>query len=348
MRPELCVFGDCSLLEAIKRLDDGGYGVLFVLDKGDKMIGILTDGDVRKAILNGIELSSPLSHVMNQHFAFGTPDQTREAHINYLRKIQRRHLPILDKQGRLADVLILAEVEFQRDETPVVIMAGGLGSRLAPLTDHCPKPMFRVGDKPILEHILNNFIQHGFYRFFISVNYKAETIEDYFRDGSKLGVDINYVHEPMRMGTAGALSLLADQLHQPFITINGDVLTKVDPKHLLHFHKDHHWIATMGVRKYDIQVPFGVVEHKECSITRIVEKPVHEFYVNAGIYVLDPKCLPYIPKQNYFDMTDLFGKLIADKREAGAFLVMEHWVDVGRIDDLERANTELAQQIKEI
>jgi len=345
MRHEICIGENCNLREAVRCLHEGGYGVVFVLNPERKMVGILTDGDVRKAILRSVDLDkTSLCDVMNRNFTYVDVSETREAALNFLRKIQRRHLPILDHDGTLVDILLLDDIEFHREDTLVVIMAGGLGTRLAPLTDNYPKAMCKIGEKPLLELILNNFIYYGFSHFIFSVHYKANVIEEYFADGSKWGVEINYIHDPVRLGTAGALGVLKQKPNRPFIVMNGDLITNVDLRSLLEFHREHNSVATIAVSKYDTEVPYGVVEHSGHQITRIVEKPIHEFYVNAGIYVLEPSCLDYIPQSCYFDMTQLFDRLIEEKKALIAFPITEHWLDVGRMDDFLTARKDASEQ----
>ena len=217
-------------------------------------------------------------------------------------------------------------------------MAGGLGSRLQPLTEDKPKPLLSVGDKPILETILESFIEQNFRRFYISVNYKADAIKKHFADGGRWNAEIRYLEEETRLGTAGALDLIPERPELPLLVMNGDLLTRVNFRDLLDYHLDQKAQATMCVREYDFQVPFGVVEIEDHHILSIDEKPVHRFFVNAGIYVLEPGLIDLIPKGEYFDMTDLFARAIEKGHETQAFPIHEYWIDVGRIDDLDRAN----------
>lgn len=216
-------------------------------------------------------------------------------------------------------------------------MAGGLGRRLQPLTNECPKPLLKVGGKPILEIILENFVEQGFNRFHIAVNYKAEMIESYFGNGSRWGIDLSYLREHERMGTAGALSLLPGGLTQPLIVMNGDLLTRINFRQLLSFHAEHHAQATMCVRDYDFQIPYGVVKIEKHRLTGIEEKPVHHCFVSAGIYVLQPDVISLIPRNTFFDMPDLFAEMIRQQKETAVFPIREYWLDIGRMDDFERA-----------
>ena len=217
-------------------------------------------------------------------------------------------------------------------------MAGGTGTRLRPLTENSPKPLLTVGDKPLLEGIIENFVRQGFSKFFISVNYLAESIKDHFGDGAKWGAHIIYLDEDKPLGTAGALKLLPEKPTSPVIVMNGDLVTKIDFRDVLDFHSTQSSVATMCVREYDFQVPFGVVETQGAMIQSIDEKPVHKFFVNAGIYVIDPDALEIIPDDQKFDMTELFDQLVQGSQPAAAFPVHEYWMDIGRLDDFHRAN----------
>jgi NDP-sugar pyrophosphorylase family protein len=216
-------------------------------------------------------------------------------------------------------------------------MAGGLGSRLRPLTENTPKPMLAIREKPILEHILETLKASGFHRFFLAVNYRAGVVRDYFNDGSQWNVDIQYLQEEHRLGTAGALSLLPVKSDAPILVMNADLLTKVDFSNLLRFHVEHKSIATMCVRHHEVQIPYGVVTLDGEYITEIVEKPSQQCFINAGIYVIEPRALAHIPANTSFDMPDLFRSLIAAGLRAAAFPIREFWIDIGHMDDFERA-----------
>ncbi|MDH4101509.1 MAG: nucleotidyltransferase family protein, partial [Nitrospirota bacterium] len=253
-------------------------------------------------------------------------------------------VPIVDSEGRVVGIELLDEIlHAETFDNAVVLMAGGLGSRLRPLTDDTPKPLLKVGNKPILETIIENFMEYGFNRFFISINYKGEKIEEYFGDGARWGADITYMRETDRMGTAGALAGLAGKIDKPVFVMNGDLLTRVNFKQLMKFHVEQKGAATMCVRNYDLQVPYGVVTTDRYRLLSIEEKPSQRFFVNAGIYVIEPEVIGLIPQNTYFDMPELFKKLVEMKKEAAVFLIREYWLDIGRFDDLERANGEFAR-----
>ena len=219
-------------------------------------------------------------------------------------------------------------------------MVGGLGSRLRPLTETTPKPMLKVGNKPILQTIVEKFAEYGFSDIIMCVNYKSNIIQDYFGDGSAFGVSIEYILEEQRMGTAGALSLLTSSPHEPFFVMNGDLLTNVNFEHLLDYHINQHALATMCVREYDFQVPYGVVNVEGNLIRSIVEKPIHKFFVSAGIYMLSPEVIDYIPKNEFYDMPTLFEALMNKDQRTISFPIREYWLDIGRMEEYERANNE--------
>ncbi len=222
----------------------------------------------------------------------------------------------------------------------MVLMAGGMSMRLRPLTNDCPKPMLKVGGKPILETILTTLIQFGFYKFTISINYLANQIIYYFGDGSKWGVEIRYIEEVDKMGTAGALSLLHQETRHPLIVMNSDLLTKIDFNQLLNFHHEQNAIATMCVREYDYTVPYGICTLEDNVIVDVIEKPTYKFFINAGVYVLEPQVLNSIPRNSYLDMPTLFSSLIKQKMRTVPFPIREYWLDIGHLSDFEKAHRE--------
>ena len=227
----------------------------------------------------------------------------------------------------------------QRDNI-VLLMAGGLGMRLRPLTDKVPKPLLKVGNKPILETILESFIEAGFWRFYFAVNYKHEMIESYFGDGVNYGVEIKYIHERKRMGTAGALYFLPHDLEEPVIVMNGDLLTNVDFGELVDYHKEQNAAATMGVREYSYQIPYGVIDYNGISIMNITEKPTLNFYVNAGIYVLSPETVAEINEETFLNMTDVFDNLMKENKKTTVYPVRGYWLDIGHMDQFQQAQTD--------
>ena len=324
--------------EVIQLIDSSGIQIAIIVDSSGCLLGTVTDGDIRRGILKEIKLDQPVSLVMNPKPTTATDQSTRSENHQVMAAKKLRHLPILDKGNKVVR-LQLSEDFYGSPKLDnwVVLMAGGLGSRLAPLTDYHPKPMLKVGDRPILETILLKFVETGFWKFYISVHYKADMIEEYFGDGSKWGVEINYLREKEGMGTAGALGLLPSKPVAPVLVMNGDLLTKVDFSSFLKFHVEQKAKATMCVREYDFQVPYGVVKLDNDAILSIDEKPIQKFFVNGGIYFLDPEVLTLIPENKPIDMPALFHLLIEKKHKAAAFPIREYWMDIGRLQDFERA-----------
>jgi dTDP-glucose pyrophosphorylase len=332
-----------SIGEAIRTIDGSALQISLVVDN-ERLCGTITDGDIRRAILNGLALSAPVLQVMNASPITALWGDSRELVVARMRQLNIRHMPIVDLEGRLVGLECLNEVSIKPTlGNRVVLMAGGLGKRLAPLTDDCPKPMLSIGGGPILESVLLSFIEYGFKDFSISVNYMADMITDYFGNGSRWGVNIDYLREVEPLGTAGALSLLKEKPKLPIILMNGDILTKVNFAHLLDFHAAHKSKATMCVRDYEFQVPYGVIKIDNYNILEIQEKPKQKFFVNAGIYVLDPEVLDSIPNQERIDMTDLFSKVISLKMPHAVFPIREYWLDIGRHSDLDRAKMDYAR-----
>jgi dTDP-glucose pyrophosphorylase len=333
-----------SIRDAIGILDKSAIQIILVVDDENHLLGTVTDGDVRRGILKGLSLDDPVQKIMNDSPTVATTAEARESILTMMRRKRLHHIPVVDGDLRVVRLETLDEmIQSRSRQNHVVLMAGGLGSRLSPLTDDRPKPMLTIGNKPLLETILENFIEYGFGRFHISVNYLAEVVKSHFGDGSRWGVEISYLQEDRKLGTAGALSLLPERPVDPLVVMNGDLLTKVNLSQLLEFHSSHQVKATMCVREYDFRVPYGVVEFDDYRIARIDEKPIQRFFVNAGIYTLEPDALDLVPSNAYFDMPTLFEKLIARGEQTAAFPIREYWLDIGHLADYDRANGEFKQ-----
>jgi dTDP-glucose pyrophosphorylase len=330
-----------TIKEALLAIDKGALKIAVVVDQNQKLRGVVTDGDIRRGLLNGLCLEDKIdSIVQTDPFVCSINDSREDILAKVLGK-KIYHIPILDSEGRFVGIEdIEALIQSQTKTNRVVLMVGGLGSRLHPLTQDTPKPMLKVGNKPILETIIQNFKNYGFKNIILSVNYKAEQVREYFGDGSSFGVNIEYVYEEKRMGTAGALSLMQEKLQEPFFVMNGDLLTNVNFEHFLHFHTENDSVATMAVREYEQQIPFGVIYQKEGEILSIEEKPTQRYYVNAGIYILNPEVLPLIPKNSFYDMPTLFESLIVANKKPISFPVHEYWLDIGQMHQLQQARKE--------
>ncbi|MBF0628610.1 MAG: nucleotidyltransferase family protein [Magnetococcales bacterium] len=332
IRPEL------PLLETIRVIDKGGVRLALVTDDAGRLLGVVTDGDVRRALLKRVDMKEPVMNIMNATPSYARASESRERLLSMMHAKKIEHLPILDEAGCVMGLETLYNLSAPPSrENWVVLMAGGLGSRLSPLTDMVPKPLLKVGSKPILEVILESFISHGFYRFFLSVNYRREMIKEYFGDGSAWGVEIVYLEENGRLGTAGSLSLFPERPREPFFVMNGDLLTRINFQHVLNFHLEHQSRATLCVRKVEQTVPYGVVRLDAHRLVNIEEKPIQEYFVNAGIYLLDPGVLPLIPKGQYFDMPTLFQSIIKQGETTAAFPFLDYWMDIGRMGDFRQA-----------
>ncbi|MBO6948122.1 MAG: nucleotidyltransferase family protein [Rhodospirillales bacterium] len=331
---------DATTLDAIGVIRNGGFEIAVVTDGDDRLAGTITDGDVRRALLRGLDFETPAAEIMNAAPLTAGEDTDREWIKDQMLTRKLRQIPLVDAEKRIVGLAHLRDFTAGDDgrDNRVVLMAGGLGERLRPLTNATPKPLLSIGDKPLLQRILESFIAEDFRHFYMSVNYKAETIKDMFGDGARWDADIRYLEEDRKLGTAGALQLIKERPDAPLIVMNGDLITKVSFRDILDYHNQQEAAATMCVREYDLQVPFGVVDLDGNEIRAIDEKPVHRFFVNAGIYVINPDVIDLIPEGAYKDMTELFDTLIANGKKVTAFPIHEYWLDIGRADDLKRAN----------
>ena len=334
-------YGD-SILTAIESIERGVLQITLVLDNDGRLAGAVTDGDIRRAILQGTPLDQPVETVMNKTPYSITPGFDPEEVKATMLARHLHQVPVVDEDGRIIDLIILDDFikGGQTRNNWVVLMAGGLGRRLLPLTETTPKPLIEVGGKPLLETIVEKFVNQGFKRFYMSINYMGDQIRDHFGHGEKWDAEIRYLAEDRPLGTAGALGLIEEMPDEPIIVMNADLLTDIDFKNILNFHEEHVAKGTMAVRAYEFKVDFGVVEIENNRISAINEKPVHKFMVNAGIYVLAPAALAEIPKDTPLDMPNLFETWLQTGETCVAFPVHEYWLDVGRIEDLERAQRE--------
>lgn len=325
-----------SVADAITCIDASGGQIALVVDENWRLLGTITDGDIRRGILRGLTLESKASDVMNPTPHTAVEGTTTREIATRLKAAQIAQMPIVDRAGALVDIVYAEELSAPDASIhPVIIMAGGLGTRLRPITETIPKPMIPVAGRPILEIIIERFRQQGFRSVTLCVNHLAHVIENHFEDGTKFGVNISYVREENRLGTAGALSLLSPRPRVPIIVMNGDILTSVNFGQLLSFHYENFALATMGLNRFQYQLPYGVVELEGQHIQSFREKPVYDFFVNSGIYVVSPDILSYIPENKYFDMPSLFERINPERKVA--FPIHEYWLDIGRHDDLERA-----------
>ena len=336
---EIKITPSVSIREALRIIDNGAMKIAIVVDEEGKLIGTLTDGDIRRGLLKGMDLDNPIRDIYNNQPIVVKISDPKEKIIELAIARRVYQFPVVDDEGR---VIRLAEIDqlIKQEKHPntVVLMAGGLGARLRPLTDHTPKPMLPIGGKPILETVISRFRKQGFSKFVIALNYKGDIIRKYFGNGLTMGVDISYLEENQRMGTAGALGLIERAPNESFFVMNADILTLVNFESLMDFHIRNGADATMCIREYGMEVPYGVVRLNKDNIVSIEEKPIQQFYVNAGIYVLTPETLNLIPKGLPLDMTGLFEQAVEKGMTTLSFPIREFWMDIGKPEDYERAN----------
>ncbi len=332
---------DSTIKEALEIIDKAAMQIALVVDENNKLLGTLTDGDIRRGLLKGLDLNSSIESIVYKNPTIAKISDTKEEILKLALSKKLHQIPIIDDNGKVIGIQEIEELVKPKEKSnQVILMVGGLGTRLRPLTENTPKPMLKVGNKPILQTIVEKFTQYGYKNIVMCVNYKSGIIQDYFKDGSDFGVNIEYVLEEQRMGTAGALSLLREKPTEPFFVMNGDLLTNVNFEHLHDYHISNNSTGTMCVREYDFQVPYGVVDVEDEKIRSITEKPTHKFFVSAGIYMLSPDALEFIPENQFYDMPTLFEKLISENKNAISFPLREYWLDIGRIEEYKKANDE--------
>lgn len=337
----LLIAPDTCIADAIRVIDAGSARITLVVDDKRRLLGTVTDGDVRRALIRQVTLDKPVSLIMNPNPKTLRREMDREQVLALFRDNDLLQAPVVDESGYLLGVETYRDLlKVPSRENWVFLMAGGFGKRLRPLTDDCPKPMLSLGGKPILESIIDRFVAAGFYKFYISVHYLANRVKEHFGDGSRFGVNIRYIEEDEPLGTGGALALLPEVGDLPIVMMNGDILTHLDFRSLLALHVERQSDMTVCVREYDYQVPFGVMQMQGDEVLDIVEKPVHSFFVNAGIYVLSPDAVASVEQGSPCDMPDLIRSRIAQRKRVGIFPVHEYWLDIGRLDDFERAQNE--------
>lgn len=330
-----------SIRHVMQCIDEAELQIALVTDDSGRLKGVITDGDLRRGMLRGLTLESSAKQVMTSNPVIASPDMRLAAIEELMYERDLHQVPVVDKDGVIVSLALHGRF-LPRDRlgNTVVLMVGGLGTRLGDLTRNIPKPLLRIGGKPILEIILDGLISQGLHRFVFAVNYKGEMIERYFGDGRRWGATIEYLREEKRLGTCGALSMIENRPCEPLIVMNGDILAKIDYSKMLQFHNDHKGSATVAVRDYEVDVPFGVVDSQADRVTALVEKPRSKFQVNAGVYVIDPSCIDFIPPNEYFDMTSLLTLLIDNSKAVYQFPVRDYWLDVGRSADFDKANTD--------
>ena len=336
MNDSFLIKSNCTVREAMALLGETQGLGLIVVNDSQKLLGTITDGDVRRSLLNGGSVDDFVEEVMCEEPLVSIQGNSVQDSYEEAREKLLRIIPVIDQEKTVVDILFVDDHKNVAD-IPVVIMAGGLGSRLGSLTEDCPKPMLEVGGRPILEIIIDRLKQQGFSTFYISVNYMAEVIEHYFGNGKGFDCNIQYIRESKKLGTAGALSLLPSELPESLFVMNGDLLTKVDFRNLREFHYSHKSPLTLGVRRFEHQVPYGVLSISGEYLGSLKEKPVESYFVNAGVYLLNTSLLKYIPHDDYFDMPALINTLIQQNIKVSCFPIVEKWIDIGQISHLNSA-----------
>jgi dTDP-glucose pyrophosphorylase len=331
-----------SLSDALENINATGFRVAIVVDTEEHLLGLVTDGDIRKSLLNGVSLQAPLTAVMNPHPLVGGIGLEPEETLALMVKNGNECLPIVDPQRRVVGLVFIRDFIPRPDlESAILIMAGGAGKRLWPLTEHTPKPLLPVNSKPLLGHILSHAKSQGFQNVWVSTHYKADQVETFLDSSTPEGIKVNILREKEPLGTAGCLKSMKNRPDDKALFImNGDILTKLDFKAMLDWHNVHGNILTVGCRQYTQQVPYGILQTDGQQLVGIQEKPIACYNINAGIYLVEREALAYIPDNVYFDMPDLIDALIGADRPVGTFPISEAWIDIGHHEDYERVNRE--------
>lgn len=329
---------NATIQDVISNLDKVAIRIVLVVDDAGKLIGTVSDGDIRRGLLRGLDLKSSIESVVYRSPLVVPCELDRETVRQLMVSNKIQQIPVVDEQNHIVGLHLWDEITTSPVRPNLmVIMAGGKGVRLRPHTENCPKPMLTVSGKPMLEHIIERAKQEGFSHFVLAIHYLGHIIEEYFGDGNRLQVQIEYLREQFPLGTAGALGLLSPRPTLPFAVTNGDVMTDIHYGELLDFHTRHHAAATMAVRVHEWQHPFGVVQTDGIDIIGFEEKPVHRSHINAGVYVLEPEALGFLEREAHCDMPTLFERLQAKEKRTAAYPIHEPWLDVGRQEDLIKA-----------
>ena len=329
-----------AIRRAIELMSASAILIALVVDEAGVLLGTVTDGDIRRGMLRGVGLDERVELVMSANPVTAQSGASRSTILTLMSSSRVKQVPLLDQKGRVVGLELLDTLVTlpKVKENPVVVLAGGEGMRLRPLTENTPKPLLDIGGQPVLEVNLGQLQNHGFFRIFLSINYLGEHIERYFGNGQRHGMSIEYLRERKPMGTAGPLSLVPRPISLPCLVVNGDLLSKVDFESLLEYHRDGGFHLTIGVKNYQFQLPFGVVSVQGDQVVGIVEKPEEKRLINAGVYVLEPDILNIVPQDAYYDMNQLIESVLGlPGRKVGAFPIHEYWMDIGGVADYRQA-----------
>jgi len=330
---------NASIEQAIRNLDQVAIKIVLIVSENNELVGTISDGDIRRGLLKGLDLNSQITNIIHRNALVVPPEIGRDMVMQLMVANKIQQIPVVDAHQHIVGLHLWDEITTQpKRDNMMVIMAGGMGTRLRPHTENCPKPLLTVAGKPMLEHIIERAKLEGFSHFVLAIHYLGHMIEDYFGNGDNLGVNIDYLREDAPLGTAGALGLLNPRPESPFVVTNGDVITDIHYGELLDFHIRHNATATMAVRVHEWQHPFGVVQTQGVDIVGFEEKPVARTHINAGVYVLEPEALSVLSAGEHCDMPTLFERLQEKAERTVAYPMHEPWLDVGRPDDLQSAN----------
>lgn len=332
-----------KLQKVIEVINNNKDGIVLVVDESGKLVGSITDGDIRRCMLSGHSFDKSCVEIMHDKPVTSDANASRKNLIQLIKQHRIRNIPLIDENGHPIRIVNIAELINGRETGgTALIMAGGEGRRLRPLTDSLPKPMIKVGDKPLLEQIIRNLAKAEVNNIYISVNYQAKVIQDYFKDGQEFGVNIKYLKEEKKLGTAGALSLLSELPSHPLLVMNGDVMTNINFNRFIEFHIQQRCTVTMAAIDYHLNVPYGVIKFTGTYVLGIEEKPKRQFLCNAGIYVIDTDIISMVPENTYYDMTDFLEDVLNKGLHVSVFPIHEQWIDIGQKDDLKKANESIA------
>jgi dTDP-glucose pyrophosphorylase len=339
---DICIQESISVHKCMEVIDRNKEGIALIVNAMGQLIGTVTDGDIRRFIIAGKSLDEPVRNMMWKNPVTALVGTSEKELIELMKKHSIRHIPLLDEQRRPQNLVSLRDILFEEDTGhTAVIMAGGEGRRLRPITENVPKPMIEVAGRPILETIVRQLVKANIKKIYISINYMSESIENYFKDGTEFGVKIAYLKEERKLGTAGALTLLPEIPPKPFLVVNGDVITKTDFAHLIDFHREHRCVMTVAGVQYRFNIPYGVLNTAGHYLLGIEEKPQQKFLCNAGIYLINPEVCNFIPYNVEVDMTDIIDNLVKKGLPIATFPIFEYWLDIGKMEDLKKAQNEL-------
>ena len=330
---KIIITENTSIKSSIKILDSTGLQILLVTDKNGKFIGTLSDGDFRRAVIQNISLDENVNLIINKNPTFVSKKMSNLELNSLMKKNDIRHIPYVDKDLRIKDLYFFDKISTEIKDKNIIIMAGGKGSRLGAYTKNCPKPLLKIGSKPILEHIINNAKSQGYVNFLIAINYLGEMIKEYFGDGKKFGVNIKYLEEKKYLGTIGALSLIKEKDKRSFLLMNGDVVANINFDEFIDFHIKQRGLFTLALRSQEYRSKYGVIHLKNNEVIDFKEKPLIKNYINAGFYIIEPKVLEYLPYNQYFDIPDIIKKLKNQKCKIAGYTLVDNWIDIGNNED---------------